>query len=197
MVQGASRGETLVTGGKRLDHGYFYDAHDGPMSIPTAEIAAERDLGPVLVVIGLDDDDDCRADRQQLDLRTGRRGFSADQEPGLAVARRSVPDRSRSRRQLLQRRLHRSGDNKQSASAGEMGVDGWKNSWRARPSPCPCRGWPMRPLEGIPSTRGRDVRVVPSAGAVWPRGRPNCQGEQAGKVTRSAACADPLFASRG
>src|SRR6516162_4951537 len=51
-------GATLVTGGTRLDPGYFYAPTLLTNVDPNSEIAQEEVFGPVLVVIAYDDDDD-------------------------------------------------------------------------------------------------------------------------------------------
>jgi aldehyde dehydrogenase (NAD+) len=51
-------GATLVTGGKRLDPGYFYAPTLLTNVDPDSEIAQDEIFGPVLVVIAYDDDDD-------------------------------------------------------------------------------------------------------------------------------------------
>jgi aldehyde dehydrogenase (NAD+) len=59
MVQRAvAAGATLVTGGQKVDPGYFYTPTLLAGVDPDSEIAQEEVFGPVLVVIGYDDDDD-------------------------------------------------------------------------------------------------------------------------------------------
>jgi acyl-CoA reductase-like NAD-dependent aldehyde dehydrogenase len=87
MVQRAvAAGATLVTGGKRLDPGYFYAPTLLTNVDPDSEIAQHEIFGPVLVVIGFDDD----AVRIANNSIYGLAGavFSADQDRALAVARR-------------------------------------------------------------------------------------------------------------
>ncbi|MBY0391539.1 MAG: aldehyde dehydrogenase family protein [Mycobacterium pseudokansasii] len=89
MVQRAvAAGATLVTGGKRLDPGYFYAPTLLINVDPDSEIAQEEVFGPVLVVIGYDDDD--HAVRIANNSIYGLAGavFSRDQDRALAVARR-------------------------------------------------------------------------------------------------------------
>ncbi|KZS76730.1 aldehyde dehydrogenase [Mycobacterium kansasii] len=89
MVQRAiAAGATLVTGGKRLDPGYFYAPTLLTNVDPDSEIAQEEVFGPVLVVIGFDDDD--HAVRIANNSIYGLAGavFSRDQGRALAVARR-------------------------------------------------------------------------------------------------------------
>jgi aldehyde dehydrogenase (NAD+) len=89
MVQRAvADGATLVTGGKRLDPGYFYaptllaDVH------PDSEIAQHEIFGPVLVVIAFDDDDDAVRIANNSIYGLAGAVFSADQDRAVAVARR-------------------------------------------------------------------------------------------------------------
>ena len=59
MVQRAvEAGATLVTGGEKVDPGYFYTPTLLTDVDPDSEIAQEEVFGPVLVVIAYDDDDD-------------------------------------------------------------------------------------------------------------------------------------------
>ncbi|MBV9639572.1 MAG: aldehyde dehydrogenase family protein [Mycobacteriaceae bacterium] len=59
MVQRAvATGATLVTGGQKVDPGYFYTPTLLTGVEPDSEIAQEEVFGPVLVVIGYDDDDE-------------------------------------------------------------------------------------------------------------------------------------------
>ena len=59
MVKRAvNAGATLVTGGEKVDPGYFYTPTLLADVDPDSEIAQEEVFGPVLVVIGYEDDDD-------------------------------------------------------------------------------------------------------------------------------------------
>ncbi|MEB3051442.1 aldehyde dehydrogenase family protein [Mycolicibacter sp. MYC123] len=59
MVQRAvADGATLVTGGQKVDPGFFYTPTLLTGVDPDSEIAQEEVFGPVLTVIGYDDDDD-------------------------------------------------------------------------------------------------------------------------------------------
>jgi len=59
MVQRAvADGATLVTGGQKVDPGFFYTPTLLTNVDPDSEIAQEEVFGPVLTVIGYDDDDD-------------------------------------------------------------------------------------------------------------------------------------------
>src|SRR3984957_16930594 len=89
MVQRAgAAGAALVTGGTRVDPGYFYTPTLLTNVDPDSEIAQDEVFGPVLAVIGFDDDDD--AVRIANNSIYGLAGpvFSRDQDRALAVARR-------------------------------------------------------------------------------------------------------------
>jgi aldehyde dehydrogenase (NAD+) len=89
MVQRAvAAGATLVTGGKRLDPGYFYAPTLLTNVDPDSEIAQEEVFGPVLVVIGFDDDDDAVRIANNSIYGLAGAVFSRDQDRALAVARR-------------------------------------------------------------------------------------------------------------
>jgi len=89
MVQRAvAAGATLVTGGKRLDPGYFYAPTLLTNVDPDSEIAQHDIFGPVLVVIGFDDDDDAVRIANNSIYGLAGAVFSADQDRALAVARR-------------------------------------------------------------------------------------------------------------
>ena len=89
MVQRAvAAGATLVTGGERIDPGYFYAPTLLAGVDPASEIAQEEVFGPVLAVIAYDGDDD--AVRIANDSIYGLSGavHSRDQERAIGVARR-------------------------------------------------------------------------------------------------------------
>lgn len=89
MVQRAvAAGANLVTGGKRVDPGFFYTPTLLSGVDPASEIAQEEVFGPVLAVIPYDDEDD--AVRIANDSIYGLSGavFSGDEQRALAVARR-------------------------------------------------------------------------------------------------------------
>ncbi|MGH3634021.1 MAG: aldehyde dehydrogenase family protein, partial [Mycobacterium sp.] len=89
MVQWAvAGGATLVAGGKRLDPGYFYAPTLLTNVDPDSEIAQEEIFGPVLVVIGFDNDDDAVRIANNSIYGLAGAVFSADQDRALAVARR-------------------------------------------------------------------------------------------------------------
>ncbi|MFV2174595.1 aldehyde dehydrogenase family protein [Actinomadura sp. LOL_016] len=81
-------GAKLVTGGERVDPGYFYTPTLLAGVDPASEIAQEEIFGPVLAVIPYEDDDD--AVRIANDTIYGLSGgvMSADQDRALALARR-------------------------------------------------------------------------------------------------------------
>jgi acyl-CoA reductase-like NAD-dependent aldehyde dehydrogenase len=88
LVQRAvEAGATLVTGGQRLDPGYFYAPTLLTNVDPDSEIAQEEIFGPVLVVIGYDDDDDAvRIANNSIYGLSG--AVFGGQDRALAVARR-------------------------------------------------------------------------------------------------------------
>ncbi|GBE67627.1 aldehyde dehydrogenase [Mycobacterium sp. MFM001] len=89
MVQRAvAAGATLVTGGKKIDPGYFYAPTLLTNVDPDSEIAQEEIFGPVLVVIGFDDDDDAVRIANNSIYGLSGAVFSADADRALAVARR-------------------------------------------------------------------------------------------------------------
>ncbi|OBK28189.1 aldehyde dehydrogenase [Mycobacterium asiaticum] len=89
MVQRAvAAGATLVTGGERLDPGYFYAPTLLTDVDPDSEIAQDEVFGPVLVVIGFDDDDDAVRIANNSIYGLAGAVFSRDQDRALAVARR-------------------------------------------------------------------------------------------------------------
>ncbi|CAM2745588.1 aldehyde dehydrogenase family protein [Skermania piniformis] len=89
LVQRAvADGATLVTGGEKLEPGFFYAPTLLANVDPDSEIAQEEVFGPVLVLIPYTDDDD--AVRIANNSRYGLSGavFGADSERAKAVARR-------------------------------------------------------------------------------------------------------------
>ncbi|MDQ2635467.1 MAG: aldehyde dehydrogenase family protein, partial [Actinomycetota bacterium] len=80
-------GATLVTGGHKVDPGFFYTPTLLTDVDPDSEIAQEEVFGPVLAVIAYDDDDD--AVRIANDSIYGLSGaVFGGQERALAIARR-------------------------------------------------------------------------------------------------------------
>jgi aldehyde dehydrogenase (NAD+) len=89
MVQRAvAAGATLITGGKRLDPGYFYAPTLLTNVDPDGEIAQDEIFGPVLVVIAFDDDEDAVRIANNSIYGLAGAVFSRDQDRALAVARR-------------------------------------------------------------------------------------------------------------
>jgi acyl-CoA reductase-like NAD-dependent aldehyde dehydrogenase len=89
MVQRAiAAGATLVTGGTRIDPGFFYTPTVLSHVDPDSEIAQEEVFGPVLAVIPYDSEDD--AVRIANNSKYGLSGAiqSGDQQRAIAVARR-------------------------------------------------------------------------------------------------------------
>ncbi|CAN5771594.1 aldehyde dehydrogenase family protein [soil metagenome] len=88
IVQRAvAAGATLVTGGEKLDPGFFYAPTLLTDVDPDSEIAQEEIFGPVLVVIGYEDDDDAvRIANNSIYGLAG--GVFGDEDRALAIARR-------------------------------------------------------------------------------------------------------------
>jgi len=80
-------GATLVTGGEKVDPGYFYTPTLLTNIDPDSEIAQEEVFGPVLVVIAYEDDDDAvRIANNSIYGLSG--AVFGGQDRALAVARR-------------------------------------------------------------------------------------------------------------
>ncbi|BCO34467.1 aldehyde dehydrogenase family protein [Mycobacterium heckeshornense] len=80
-------GASLVTGGKRIDPGFFYAPTLLTNVDPDSEVAQEEIFGPVLVVIPFDDDDDAvRIANNSIYGLSG--SVFGSQDRALAVARR-------------------------------------------------------------------------------------------------------------
>jgi acyl-CoA reductase-like NAD-dependent aldehyde dehydrogenase len=88
MVQRAvAAGATLVTGGEKVSPGYFYTPTLLTDVDPDSEIAQEEVFGPVLAVIGYDDDDDAvRIANNSIYGLSG--AIFGGQDRALALARR-------------------------------------------------------------------------------------------------------------
>ncbi|WP_067680698.1 aldehyde dehydrogenase family protein [Nocardia miyunensis] len=89
LVQRAvEAGAKLITGGEKVDPGYFYKPTLLAGVDPDSEIAQEEVFGPVLAVIPYEDDEDAVriANNSIYGLSGGV--FSADEERALGVARR-------------------------------------------------------------------------------------------------------------
>ena len=134
-------GATLVTGGEKVDPGYFYTPTLLTDVDPDSEIAQEEVFGPVLAVIALRGRRRRGAHRQQLDLRAVRRGVR--QRGPRAGGGAPHPHRHvlHQRRQLLQprqpvRRLQAVGHRPRDGRRRARGVPGAQDvrdgvRWRA------------------------------------------------------------------
>ncbi|MBW8482680.1 aldehyde dehydrogenase family protein [Actinomadura parmotrematis] len=81
-------GATLVTGGERVDPGFFYKPTLLTGVDPDSEIAQEEVFGPVLVVIPYEDDDDAVRIANRSPYGLSGAVHSADRDRAIAVARR-------------------------------------------------------------------------------------------------------------
>jgi aldehyde dehydrogenase (NAD+) len=89
MVQRAIQaGATLVTGGEKIDPGFFYTPTLLTNVDPDSEIAQEEVFGPVLAVIAYGDDDDAVRIANNSIYGLAGAVFSRDQERAVRVARR-------------------------------------------------------------------------------------------------------------
>jgi acyl-CoA reductase-like NAD-dependent aldehyde dehydrogenase len=89
MVQRAvAAGATLVTGGKRIDPGYFYTPTLLADVDPDSEIAQDEVFGPVLAVIAHDGDDDAVRIANRSIFGLSGAVHSRDEQRAIAVARR-------------------------------------------------------------------------------------------------------------
>jgi acyl-CoA reductase-like NAD-dependent aldehyde dehydrogenase len=89
MVQRAvEAGATLITGGNRVDPGFFYTPTLLTNVAADSEIAQEEVFGPVLAVIAFDDDDDAVRIANNSIYGLAGAVFSGDQDRAVAVARR-------------------------------------------------------------------------------------------------------------
>jgi acyl-CoA reductase-like NAD-dependent aldehyde dehydrogenase len=87
VARAVSAGATLVTGGKKVDPGYFYEPTLLTNVDPHSEIAQDEVFGPVLVVIPYDDDDDAvRIANDSIYGLSG--GVFGDHDRAIALARR-------------------------------------------------------------------------------------------------------------
>ena len=154
-------GATLVTGGKRLDPGYFYAPTLLTNVDPDSEIAQEEIFGPVLVVIGFDDDDDAVRIANNSIYGLAGAVFSGDQNRALAVARR-----------IRTGSFSINGGNyfgadtpfggfKQSGVGREMGVAGLEEFLEPKRSPRRSSRGSGEAATGHPGPRSRHVRVRP------------------------------------
>ncbi|WP_205874704.1 aldehyde dehydrogenase family protein [Mycobacterium camsae] len=88
VARAVAAGATLVTGGKRLEPGFCYAPTLLTNVDPDSEIAQDEVFGPVLVVIGYDDDDDAVRIANNSIYGLAGAVFSRDQDRALSVARR-------------------------------------------------------------------------------------------------------------
>jgi acyl-CoA reductase-like NAD-dependent aldehyde dehydrogenase len=87
VTRAVEAGATLVAGGEKLDPGFFYAPTLLTDVDPDSEIAQEEIFGPVLVVIGYEDDDDAvRIANNSIYGLAG--GVFGDETRALAMARR-------------------------------------------------------------------------------------------------------------
>jgi len=87
VARAVSAGATLVSGGKKVDPGYFYEPTLLTNVDPHSEIAQDEVFGPVLVVIPYDDDDDAvRIANDSIYGLSG--GVFGGHERAIALARR-------------------------------------------------------------------------------------------------------------
>ena len=89
LVQRAvAAGATLVTGGKKVDPGFFYTPTLLTGVDPDSEIAQEEVFGPVLAVIGYDGDADAVRIANNSIYGLSGAVYGGDEERAIAVARR-------------------------------------------------------------------------------------------------------------
>ncbi|MGW8652734.1 aldehyde dehydrogenase family protein, partial [Nocardia salmonicida] len=88
VERAVAAGATLVTGGTKVDPGFFYAPTLLAGVDPDSEIAQEEVFGPVLVVIPYDDDDDAVRIANNSIYGLSGSVFSADADRALAIARR-------------------------------------------------------------------------------------------------------------
>jgi aldehyde dehydrogenase (NAD+) len=81
-------GATLVTGGKRIDPGFFYAPTLLSGVDPDSEIAQHEIFGPVLAVIPYDDDDDAVRIANNSIFGLSGSVFGTDRDRALAIARK-------------------------------------------------------------------------------------------------------------
>ena len=117
-------GATLVTGGEKVDPGYFYTPTLLADVDPDSEIAQEEVFGPVLVVIALRGRRRRRPHRQQLHLRAVRSGVRQRGPRASRWPAASAPAPSRSTAAYYFSPDSPFGGYKQSGIGREMGVAG-------------------------------------------------------------------------
>jgi aldehyde dehydrogenase (NAD+) len=88
VTRAVAAGATLVTGGKKVDPGFFYAPTLLSGVDPDSEIAQEEVFGPVLAVIPYDGDDDAVRIANHSIYGLSGAVMSADEERAIALARR-------------------------------------------------------------------------------------------------------------
>jgi acyl-CoA reductase-like NAD-dependent aldehyde dehydrogenase len=89
IVQRAvAAGATLVTGGQRIDPGFFYAPTLLTNADPDSEVAQDELFGPVLVVIPFDDDDDAVRIANNSIFGLSGTVLSSNDDRAVAVARK-------------------------------------------------------------------------------------------------------------
>lgn len=156
---------TLVTGGEKVDPGFFYTPTLLTNVDPDSEIAQEEVFGPVLTVIGYDDDDDAvRIANNSIYGLSG--AIFGGQDRAVALARR-----------IRTGTFSINGGNyfspdapfggfKQSGIGREMGVAGLEEFLVQDVRDPGRRAARMKPLEGVRVLEVAMYGFVPSAGAV-------------------------------
>ena len=157
MVQRAvAAGATLVTGGKRVDPGFFYTPTLLSGVDPDSEIAQDEVFGPVLAVIPYDGDDDAVriANNSIFGLSGGV--YSRRRGPGrLGGAAGSAAVRSASTAATTSPPTRRSAVTSNLALAGKWASRVSRSFKSARPS----RWLSHEAARRCPCPRGRDVRL--------------------------------------
>ncbi|NKQ51538.1 aldehyde dehydrogenase family protein [Amycolatopsis sp. K13G38] len=88
VARAVEAGAKLVTGGKRIDPGFFYSPTLLADVDPDSEIAQEEIFGPVLAVIAYDDDEDAVRIANNSIYGLSGAVYSADEQRAIALARR-------------------------------------------------------------------------------------------------------------
>ena len=201
MVQRAvAAGATLVTGGEKVDPGYFYTPDAARRRRPGQR---DRPGGGVRTGARRDRLRGRRrrgADRQQLDLRTLRAPCSAARTGRWRWPAGSAPARSRSTAATTSAPTARSAGTSSRASAARWAGPGSRSSWRRKTFAPSCPDSLRRrepghepPARRNPGPRGRDVRLRPVGGCGARRvgRRRRSRSNTPSPATRSAACARP------
>ena len=156
-------GATLVTGGEKVDPGYFYTPTLLTNVDPDSEIAQEEVFGPVLVVIAYDDDDDAvRIANNSIYGLSG--AVFGSQDRALAVARRIRTGTFSINGGMYFNPDSPFGGYKQSGIGREMGTAGLEEFLESKTIATVVVV--SRPLDGIRVLEVAMYGFVPSAGAV-------------------------------